>query len=222
MTETGSWIALLGLGAIHGLNPGMGWLFAVALGCQERSARAVWQALPPLALEHALAVSAAVLAAGLLGLVLPLDVLKWLVAASLLLMGIRQMVRHRHPRWASMRVTWRDLTLWSFLMASAHGAGLMVLPVTLSAGADAVHAHHGHAGPEVPAQAGVTAALTPGQFQGLLATGVHTLGYLLLTGVLALLMYRKLGLRFLRSAWINVDLLWAGGLVVAAVVILVR
>lgn len=220
MTEIGPWIALLGLGAIHGLNPGMGWLFAVALGCQEGSARAVWRALPPLALGHALAVAAALLVAAMLGLVVPAGTLKVVVALTLLAVGGWHLARHRHPRWAGMRVTRWDLTVWSFLMASAHGAGLMVLPVTLASGGDGAHAHHMPA-PAESHQVAVLAGIAPEHLASLAAALVHTAGYLLLTGLLALLVYQKLGLRFLRSAWINVDLLWAGALVVTAVVVLV-
>lgn len=220
MTDVWPGIALLGMGAVHGLNPGMGWLFAVALGCQEGSARAVWRALPPLALGHALAVAAALLVAAMLGLVVPVNTLKVVVALTLLAVGGWHLARHRHPRWAGMRVTRWDLTVWSFLMASAHGAGLMVLPVTL-AGSDAgAHAHHGHAAAATAQQASVIAGLAPEQWSAMAAALVHTAGYLLLTGLLALLVYQKLGLRFLRSAWINVDLLWAGALVVTAVVVL--
>lgn len=197
------WAALLLLGAAHGVNPGMGWLFAVALGLQQQDRRAVWRALLPLAAGHALAIAAAVGLAAAAGLVLPPAQLRWVVAASLLAMGAFHLVRHRHFRWGGMRVGARDLTIWSFLMASAHGAGLMALPVVLGAG----HGAHGAGG-------------HPAHATGLLASGVHAAGYLLVTGAIAVVVYERLGLRLLRSAWVNLDLIWAGALVVAAVVTL--
>jgi len=125
------WLVLFGLGAFHGINPGMGWLFAVALGMQERHRSGVLAALLPLGLGHALAVASALAVALLVGVIVPQQYLRWIVAGVLIPLGIIRLLRHRHPRWASMRVGMRRLTLWSFLMASAHGAGLMVVPVFL-------------------------------------------------------------------------------------------
>lgn len=195
-TSLWPWAALLLLGAAHGINPGMGWLFAVALGLQQQDRRAVWRALLPLAAGHALAIGAVVALAALLGVMLPPAQIRWVVAAGLLALGIFHLARHRHLRWGGMRVGARDLTIWSFLMASAHGAGLMVLPVVLGANAHAGHGAHG---------------------AGLLASGVHALGYLLTTGLVAVVVYEKLGLRLLRSAWLNVDLVWSVALVITAV-----
>ena len=143
------WAALAFLGAIHGLNPGMGWLFAVARGLQERDRRAVWGALLPLAAGHALAIAAAIAVAAVLGLALPADGLRWMVAATLLVFGLLRLRRHRHPRGMGMRVGSGDLTLWSFLMASAHGAGLVALPFVLTATATtaAVTSHGAHGRP---------------------------------------------------------------------------
>src|SRR6187549_152644 len=121
-------VAMVFLGAYHGINPGMGWLFAVALGMQRGSARGVLSALPPIALGHAVAVGVVVLAAGLAGLVVPLGALKIVVASILMMLGLYRLWRHRHPRFGGMQVGFRDLTVWSFLMASAHGAGFMVVP----------------------------------------------------------------------------------------------
>lgn len=143
--------------------------------------------------------------ASALGVVLPPRPLRWLIAAALLGLGIFHLVRHRHVRWGGMRVGARDLTIWSFLMASAHGAGLMALPLVLGVTG---HAHHG---------AVLHAGLAGAPSSALLASGVHALGYLAVTGVVAIVVYEKVGLRLLRTAWINVDLVWAGGLVVAAV-----
>src|SRR5262245_24648868 len=131
MGELVSWGMVTELGAFHGINPGMGGLFAVALGLQERSRGAGIAALAPLGRSPALAVAAAVALAVFAGAVLPAGALRWIVGAGLLLFGVQRLLSYRHPRWASMRVGFRRLTLWSFLMATAHGAGLMVVPVFL-------------------------------------------------------------------------------------------
>src|SRR6266478_6697008 len=139
--HAGSWVALLALGAFHGVNPAMGWLFAVALGLQEHRRGAVFRALMPLAAGHALAIFAVIVIAALAGLTLSPNYLRWAVAAILIGVGLRFLIRHPHLRWAGMRVGMADLTLWSFLVASVHGAGLMVLPIFL--GMSAVHASSG-------------------------------------------------------------------------------
>jgi hypothetical protein len=210
-TELLPLLALLGLGALHGLNPGMGWLFAVALGFQEGRARAVWRALPPLAAGHGLAIVLALAVLALAGAAIPLDAVKWAVAALLVAIGAWRLVRHRHPRVGGMRVGSGTLTLWSFLMATAHGAGLMVLPVVLQAShATTGHAHHAH-GPS-PAS-----LLGDGRLGVFGASAVHTASYLLVTGILAFLVFRKLGLRRLTSLWFNVDFAWAVALIVTGV-----
>jgi len=196
---TGSWAALIGLGAFHGMNPGMGWLFAVALGLQERRRGAVLSALLPLGLGHALAVAGAIALAVLAGAAMPLQWVRWFVAAILILFGISRLFHHRHPSWASMRVSKGGLTLWSFLMASAHGAGLMVVPLFL--GMAMPVAHHG-----VAMHATTTGA-------ALLATSLHALGYLTITAVVAILVFEKFGVAILRKAWINLDLIWAAALI---------
>ncbi len=213
------WAALVLLGAVHGLNPGMGWLFAVALGLQEKDRRAVWGAMLPLAAGHALAIAAAIGVAAAVGLVVPTGSIRWIVAATLLVFGVVRLRRHRHPRWVGMRVSARDLTLWSFLMASAHGAGLMALPFVLAArypaAADQHLGHAGHAVGMVHTMA--MSSLPPGAMVGLLATAAHTVGYLVVLALLAVLVYERLGLRLLRTAWINLDLVWAGALTCTAV-----
>src|SRR5262245_578624 len=119
---------LMALGAFHGLNPGMGWLFAVALGMQERRRGAVIRALMPLGAGHAVAVAVAVGAAVAVGFAIPLAWLRWPIAGVLVSLGAWRFFRHRHPRCSGMRVSMGKLTVWSFLMATAHGAGLMVVP----------------------------------------------------------------------------------------------
>lgn len=202
------WLALLLLGAVHGVNPGMGWLFAVALGVQDGERRAVWRAMLPLAAGHAVAIALAIAAAAAAGVVLPVARLRWVIAAALLALGVSRLVRHRHPRWGGMRVGGRDLAVWSFLMATAHGAGLMALPFVIRATAPdsaryAAHAAHG-------------TLLGVGPGAALIATAVHSAAYLLVTATVAVVVYEKLGLRVLRRAWVNFDLLWAGALVATA------
>ena len=188
------WPVLFLLGVYHGINPGMGWLFAVARGMQEHRARAVAWSLPPIALGHALSIGVVVLLAGLAQVALPLTYIRIGVAVALMGLGLYKLIRSRHFHWGGMRVGFRELTIWSFLMASAHGAGLMVLPVVLAG----PHAHH-HA--------------AQGVANGVWATLIHTLGYLTVTAAVALLVYQKFGLALLRRAWFNLDLIWAIALV---------
>jgi hypothetical protein len=209
MGSTVLWLMLL-LGAYHGINPGMGWLFAVALGMQEQKGSAVARALVPIALGHALSIGCVVLAAALLGMALPRETIRYPIAALLFGLGIYSMVRHHHPRWVRMQVGFRDLTLWSFLMASAHGAGLMLLPVLLgdrTVEAAATMAGHHHMSAASPLAA-------------LLATAAHTFAYLAVTGIIAWVVYSKFGLAILRKAWLNLNLIWAAALVVTSVVTL--
>jgi len=201
-------LALFALGAVHGINPAMGWLFAVGIGLHERDRRAVWRALGPLALGHTLAIGAAVLLASTLGLILPPRLLRWLVAASLVGFGAVRMIRHGHMRWGGMRLSSAELATWSFLMASAHGAGLMVLPILVGAAPPPSHQHVHLAGVGGAGGAELTAPL------------IHTLGYLAVTTLLAVIVYEKVGLQILRHAWINLDVIWAAALVGAGVVTL--
>jgi len=216
------WLSLLALGAVHGINPAMGWLFAVGRGLQERDRRAVWGALGPLAAGHALAIAAAVMLAVTLGQVLPLGWLRWMVGAMLLAVGVDGLVRHRHVRLGGMRVSPRELASWSFLMASAHGAGLMVLPFVLGAvGAPAspTAMHHHHVASAGGAPPGVLLAAGPAGVDAIAVTAplIHTLGYLAVTVVVAVVVYEKVGLRILRRAWINLNVVWSAALIAAAV-----
>lgn len=196
---------MLLLGAYHGINPGMGWLFAVALGMQEQKGSAVARSLVPIAVGHALAIGIVVLAAAFLGMALPLVAIRYSIAALLVGLGIYCLVGHWHPRWVRMEVGFRDLTVWSFLMASAHGAGLMVLPVLLASSAveaaDQMAGHH-H----------ISAVTSP--LAAMLATVVHTTAYLAVTGILAWIVYRKFGLALLRKTWFNFNLVWGAALVI--------
>ncbi len=201
-----AWWALIGLGAYHGLNPAMGWLFAVALGLQERSRAAVLRALVPIALGHELSIVLAVALVRGAELVAAPGALRLLAAALLVLFGVYKFARPQsHPRWVGMRVTVPELALWSFLMSSAHGAGLMLFPVLLG-----LHAHsHDDA-----------AALGLGSTslaQDAAAVLVHMLAMLLVMGAIALVVYEKVGVGFLRWAWINLDLVWAAAFVTVGI-----
>ena len=205
----GSWVALVMLGAFHGVNPAMGWLFAVALGLQEHARTAVFRALLPLALGHALAIFAVIVIASLAGLTVSPHFLRWGVAAILIGAGIRFLVRHPHLRWAGMRVGMADLTLWSFLVASVHGAGLMVLPIFLGMSNSA----------QASSGASQLALGTPAA--ALAAVVLHSASYLLISAAVALLVYEKLGIGVLRKAWFNLDLVWATALMGTGVATLV-
>jgi hypothetical protein len=201
--QSWAWATLFLLGAYHGINPAMGWLFAVALGLQKQSGRAVWQSLLPIAAGHLLAIALVILVAVVVGAVLPVYVIKLCVVIVLLGFGVYRLVGKGHPRWGGMRVGFRDLTVWSFLMASAHGAGFMLLPVllgmsTTDAGQE-VHARH-----------------FPGIGLQLLAITIHTFGYLVLTGATAWVVYQYVGLSLLGKAWLNLDLVWAVALIATA------
>ena len=207
------WHAMVFLGAYHGINPGMGWLFAVALGMQQGHARGVWRALPPIALGHAVAVGVVLLCVGLAQVVIPMDTLRVLVAVMLTMLGLYRLWRHRHPRFGGMQVGFRDLTVWSFLMASAHGAGFMVVPFVMSApmvsAAGHEHMHH-------------MAEASNGAAAGAMAVTIHTLSYFVVMTMAAWIVYRKLGLSLLRKAWLNVDWMWAGALVLTGLIVLFK
>ena len=217
LNENWPWLALAGLGAYHGLNPAMGWLFAVALGLQEGRREAVLQAFWPIALGHAAAISLAVLLVGIAQMVVPLDALRYACAGVLILFGLYKLVRRKHPRWVGMRVGSNDLTAWSFLMASAHGAGLMLVPVVLklSEPMQQMHAHAEHAAHTAadPTGLAILAALA--------AIGLHTLAMFAVMGAIAVVVYEKLGLMILKRTWFNLDLLWAGALMATGVLTLV-
>ena len=213
MNPAWPWAVLALLGAYHGLNPAMGWLFALALGLQEKRRSAVIRALLPIALGHAAAIAIAVILLLFLQQFFPVHSLKWPIAAIIFSLGIYRLFRASHPRGAGMRVGGRDLFVWSFLMASAHGAGLMLLPVLLHGTAGGMH--HGMPG-SMPASHLSTEFI-------LLSIAVHTAAMLVIAGTLALVffeVYDTIGLKVLRHTWFNFDLLWAVALLVAAVAVL--
>ncbi len=216
--ENWPWLALILLGAYHGLNPAMGWLFAVGLGLQEGRREAVIKAFWPIALGHAAAVTLVVAAVLAAQVVVPLDVLKYVGAGALILFGLHKLIRRKHPRWVGMRVGFRDLTAWSFIMASAHGAGLMLVPVLLKLSGTMqemehrAHEHWGHGVHLFLANAAVLADFA--------AVAVHTLAMFAVMGAVAVVVYEKLGVMVIKRTWFNLDLVWAGALIVAGVVTL--
>ena len=201
--ELWAWGAFFLLGAWHGINPAMGWLFAVALGLQKQNPKAVWQSLVPIAAGHVLAIGIVVASGLVAGAGISLRHARLVVAAVLLMFGLFRLIWGKHPRWGGMQVGFRDLTIWSFLTASAHGAGFMLLPILL--GISAIRYDHEMHVPHV----------TNG-WAGFLAVVFHTLAYLLVTGAIAWVVYSKVGLAILRRAWFNVDRIWAISLILTA------
>jgi hypothetical protein len=207
VNELWPWLALAGLGAYHGVNPAMGWLFAVALGLHRHSRSVVLTALLPIAIGHALAILAVALAVVLLGIVVDQRTIR--LAAGALLIGwaaYHTLYGARHRVRFGMQVGMLGLGAWSFLMASTHGAGLMLVPVLIPLCLAAA-----------PAQGLTAAGSLP---VALAAVGVHTLAMLATTGVIALAVYDWFGLAFLRKGWINLDLLWTMALVATGLILL--
>ena len=200
MTDIWPWLALAGLGAFHGLNPSMGWLFAVALGMHRNDGRIVWMSVGPIALGHALSV--ALVAAAFLWVGLLVDARALRIACGVLLIAwalYHWRYGHRHRVRFGMQTGLIGLCVWSFLMATAHGAGLMLwpalMPLCIGPGADA-----GTTGPVATA---------------LLGIGLHTATMLIVTAAMAIAVYQWVGLELLRRAWINVDLVWIWALIAA-------
>lgn len=210
MTPELAWPAIALLGVWHGVNPGMGWLFAVALGLQHQDGRAVWRALPPLASGHAVAIAAVLLVAASLEVVIPLSALRWVVGVMLVGFGVLKLVSPRHPRYGGMQVSRGQLTLWSALMAAAHGAGLMVVPFVLGQGA-----HRASGGEHADHLAAVVTG--PGAEAAITATALHSAGYLVASGLLAFLVYHYLGVSIIKRWWVNIDRIWAVTLIATGV-----
>jgi len=205
MTNVWPWLVIAGLGAFHGLNPAMGWLFAVALGQHRHDRSIVWLSLLPIAVGHALAVAAMAALIVLAGVLIDVRVVT--IAAGLFLIGwalFHWLYGSRHRVRVGMQTGLAGLGLWSFLMATGHGAGLMLWPflMPLCFPGDVAA---GAADPFVPA---------------LLGVGLHTLAMLAVTAAIAISVYEWIGLAMLRHAWINLDLVWTGALVVAGFVLL--
>ncbi|MET8282185.1 hypothetical protein [Micromonospora sp. NPDC005174] len=205
----GTLATLAALGAFHGLNPAMGWLFAVARGLQERSRAALLRALPPIAAGHLASVAIVAALVTATRSVTTSTALAVVGGVLLVGFGLWRLLSERHFRWAGMRLSAAQLAGWSFLMSSAHGAGLMLLPVLVAEPVSGGHSGH-------------LAAAPVGALSGLAAAGVHTVAMLGTALVIAVLVYEVLGVGVLRKAWFNVDRLWAGVLVAAGLVTLIR
>jgi hypothetical protein len=207
MSELWPWLALAGLGAFHGVNPAMGWLFAVALGLHRHRRAVVLEALIPIAIGHALAILAVALAVVLLGMVVDQRLIR--IAAGILLIGwaaYHTLYGSRHRVRFGMQVGMLGLGAWSFLMASAHGAGLMLVPVLIPLCLAASPAQELSAAGSVP----ITLA----------AVGVHTFAMLATTGTIAVVVYQWFGVAFLRRGWVNLDLIWTIALVATGLILL--
>jgi hypothetical protein len=195
--------AIVGLGALHGVNPAMGWLLSVYAGLKEASQRALLRTVPPIALGHALSIAVVLVAleAGSHAISqAPLRIACGTAVAIFALYKLR--AARSHPRWVGLRLRPHELVGWSFLMSSAHGAGLMLVPI-LASGAAA----HGALGASVDVVAG--------------AAVLHTVAMLAVMTAISLLVYRFFGLGRLRTAWVNVDRVWAGFLLAAGAVTIV-
>ena len=194
-----SWTLIVLLGTYHGLNPAMGWLLATALGLQERRASAVMQALPPIFLGHAASVALVIAAAALAGSLVPASTLRWIGAAVLLGASVIVLRRRAHPRGGGMRLGPGGLVAWSFVMASSHGAGLMLLPALFGP----THSHHG----APPA--------------GIAVLVVHSAAMLLAMTVAALVAFHLTGIvGALRRVWIDTNAVWSIALAASGIVIL--
>lgn len=204
MTALWPWLTLAGLGAFHGLNPAMGWLFAVALGLHRQSRSVVLLSLLPIAFGHALAIVMVVFAVIVLGVAIDHRIVS--IGAGLLLIGwaiYHALYGHRHRVRIGMQTGMAGLVLWSFLMATAHGAGLMLVPVLIPLCLAASPAQ------EITASGALPVSLA--------AVGVHTAAMLVVTGTIATIVYQWAGLDFLRRGWINLDLIWTVALIGAGV-----
>ena len=197
---------MAGLGAFHGLNPAMGWLFAVALGLHRNDRRVVWLALLPITVGHALSVAAVAAAIVALGIIV--DGRGVTAAAGLILIAwalYHWRYGSRHRVRVGLQTGLAGLGLWSFLMATGHGAGLMLWPVLMP----------------LCFPAGVAAGTVDPFVPALLGVGLHTLAMLAVTAAIAVTVYEWLGLEMLRRAWINLDLIWSLALAAAGAGLLI-
>ena len=198
------WLAVVASGLYHGVNPGMGWPLAVSAGLLEKSSRALVAALWPLAVGHLLAMLVVLLPFALLA-----ALVEWQwpirIGASFLIMafGIFLLVNPRHPR-ALARIPPTQLGLWSFAVAIAHGAGFMLVPIYLGlCGSKNPDSGHEAAG-----------ALASGNLgMAMLVSVVHGAAMIATGGILAWLVYRYLGLKFVSRSWFNLDAIWALSLI---------
>jgi hypothetical protein len=198
------WAALVLLGAYHGVNPGMGWLFAVARGLQEKSRSAVLRSLLPIAVGHEASIVIVVIAVSLTEQFIPPFFIRLLAALVLVGFGVYKLARPRsHPGGFGMRVGAAGLVMWSFLMSSAHGAGLMLAPVLL--GLPVYSAYH---------------SLSELSVQAVAAASLHVAAMLLVMGLVSVVVYEKVGVGILRRGWFNLDLGWSFVLIASGAVTL--
>jgi hypothetical protein len=198
------WLAVAGLGAYHGLDPSMGWLFAVALGLQDKSRARVLNALWPIGIGHLVAIAAVIAIIGGFRAFFTIDYIRPAGAAVLIVFGTFRFLWPRaHPRWVAMRVNAPELALWSFLMATAHGAGLMLFPIVL------------RIAPNTCLSPSTMNLARHSLVDAAAIVLLHTGAMLIVMGAVALIVYGHVGLAILRRAWINLDTIWAGALVAA-------
>ena len=216
LVALGPLLGLAALGAFHGVNPAMGWLFAVSLGLQRENAWAINSALFYIALGHLASLAAIAVLLAVFGFFVPLFWMRIAAGLVLLTFGVYKLVLYyRHFRWVGMNVSGRDLAVWSFLMATSHGAGLMLAPIILNLeerGAQTV--------PDLEHHSGLLDISDTAAAWGI-GLGVHTAAMLVVMLVIAMIVYKKVGLAFLRRGWLNVDLLWAAALILAGTATLV-
>ncbi len=208
MSDISPWLVLAGLGAFHGINPAMGWLFAVALGLHRGNRRIVFLSLIPIALGHAVSIAIVVTLVVILGLVIDRHLIE--IAGGAVLIGwavYHAVYGHRHRVRVGMQAGFAGLGLWSFMMATAHGAGVMLVPVIIPLCLAASPAKELTAAGSLPVS--------------LAAVGVHMASMLAITGIIAFIVYEWIGLAFLRRGWFNVDLIWTAALVIAGIILIV-
>jgi hypothetical protein len=206
--SVGALVAVMLLGAFHGLNPGMGWLFAVSYGLQERSMKALLGSLVPIVIGHELSVAPIAIAIVVFSSELSRAAAASVFAAALIGFGVFLLLRKRHFRWVGMRLTPFQLGWWSFLMSTATGAGLMLAPVLLDGRATG--------------QPLVASTMRGDIMVAVLATLLHALAMIATSAVVAVLVYQVIGLRILRTAWVNLDKIWAGAFIIAGVFVWVH
>ena len=209
MRELWPWLTLVGLGMYHGVNPAMGWLFAAALGLHRGRRYVVLQSLIPIALGHLLSIAVAASAVLALGVIIDRRLLLMAAGSGLILWALYHLAYgSRHRARIGMQTGFAGLLAWSFVMASAHGAGLMLVPALVplclsgSAAGD------------------ITAARS--LINSLAAVGVHAAAAVSVSGIIAILVYDWIGVGFLRRGWINLDWLWTGALGVTGIIVLAR
>jgi hypothetical protein len=208
-TPAGLWLAVVASGLYHGVNPGMGWPLAVSAGLMERSGRALVAALWPISVGHLLAMLLVILPFALL-----IALVEWQrhiqIGASLLVIGfgVFRLVHRRHPRGLA-RIRPTQLGLWSFAVAIAHGAGLMLVPIYLGlCRAGDLGTGHQAAGVLINANLGMA----------VLVSAAHSIAMIAAGGLLAWLVYRYLGLEFVSRSWFNLDAIWAVSLILVGAV----